>query len=125
MIDVAGIAAGAQAVAESLMVDTVTIDRASDDPTAPTRVTVYSGKCRAKAPIRAVNDTPSPGGNLNDPHRFRVDIPISVTGVKFHDHVAVTASLNPSLVGMDGFIVDPFSQTAASAQRLWCEERLR
>jgi hypothetical protein len=125
MIDVAGVASAAQQVAEALMVDSCTIDRASDDPTNATRTTVYSGKCRVKAPTRAIADTPSPVGNMNDPHRFRVDIPVSATGVKFHDHVTVTASLNPSIVGSDGFIVDLFAQSAASAQRLWCEERLR
>lgn len=113
------VVARAQRAAERLMVDTCTITRPGDtDGTFDTPVVVYSGKCR----VRDRTDLP---GETTDRHRFRVDIPISATGVRFNDRIDISASMNPSLVGSFGLVGDIFAQSAASAQRLPCELTLR
>lgn len=114
-----------QVDAESMMYDTCTITRASTDPNATTPTTIYSGKCQFKVGGRYTSVTPEDTGTSTERDRVTCKIPVSATGVDFNDKVRCDSSINPSLVGDSFFVVGLFGQTAASAQRLVCERRLR
>lgn len=126
----AGILAGGQAAAESLMTDTCVVTRGAPSsgsldpvtglPVAGTPTTVYTGKCRLTAPretVTAGSQRPS-AGDVAVTATSTLSIPISAARLRIDDRVTITASVNPSL-GATSFTVSKLlSGSHMTAQRV-------
>lgn len=118
-----------QVLAESLMLDTCTISRAGaetfDDATgtySDTESTVYSGKCRLKPSVLSADRVAQAAERQIALWPFSVSLPVDVTDVELDDVVTVTASQDPSLVGVRLRIRSVARGTYLTARRVDCEE---
>jgi hypothetical protein len=119
------LAGPAQRLAEAEMSDTCVITRASTDPESTTPTTIYSGICRVRSRARAHSDVSGEAGTRSEQDRIEVHIPVSATGVEFNDKITVSTSINPTVEDDTYYVAGLHAQSAASAQRLYCERRLR
>lgn len=119
-------------LAESLMLDTCTIKRASGETTidpdtglpTTTWATVYSGRCKIQSEA-VVTLTPKSGDHVYTVDRWMLHLPVSATGIKVGDRVSITASaLDAANIGRVFHISGLFHKTLATAQRLPVEEVL-
>jgi hypothetical protein len=121
--DVIGVLPFLRAQAESLMLDTCTINRPGAAVTDPdtgvvtnTNTLVYSGKCKVQSKNSATS-TPEAGEAEFVVVSRQVHIPVGAAVVRNNDVVTVTAStLNPSGVGrkyrVEGFTPDTYDTAA-------------
>lgn len=120
-----------RAAAESLMVDACTITRTTGETTnedtgaaTPTTSTVYTGKCRVQQSQLGADSVPADPAEVEVRLvAFEVQVPMSVTGVRIHDVVTVTASaLDPDLVGRRFSILGLAHKTHMTARRMQVQE---
>lgn len=121
--------ARAQAAAEAGMADTCTIRRVTGTSTStasgvitPTYATLYTGKCRLQQSIAQARQH-DVGEDYTLLVRFELQLPMSVTGLRVSDEVAVSASQDPDLVGRMFLVRDLFHKTDASSRRVGVTER--
>jgi hypothetical protein len=120
-----------RAKAESLMLDTIRITRATGTTTwdeqtgretAGTPTTVYQGKCRVQR-RNVAEQTPEAGERTVTTQAVEVHIPVSATGVQVGDvGTVLTASMDSELVGRRFRVTGLAHKTFATARRLRCEE---
>lgn len=129
--DVAAALPEMQAHAESLMVDTIHVQRqtgeAMDPDTlemVPTYDTIYDGPGRIQRWSGAgTAGEPVVGGREFGLDTFFVQLPITVVGPRELDKVTVTAAaLDPALVGLDGTVKSDRTKSHATKRVLLCEE---
>ena len=119
--------------AESMMVDTCTITRASGPPTFdavtgvytdPTPTTVYTGKCRVRTRSLGFlrNREVEAGERETVIWPYMVMVPVTDADVQVLDKVTVTASQDPALVGVTLRVRTAQLATNATARKLDCEE---
>jgi hypothetical protein len=116
------------------MVDACTIARAGREPvtdpdtgvvTYPTGPAFYTGPCLVQLPDVQESDVQA-GEREWTQQRARIDVPMSVTGVRVDDVVTVTRSeLDPDLVGRRYVVAGLMHKTFATARRLRCTEVVR
>ncbi|WP_255368655.1 DUF6093 family protein [Agromyces sp. CF514] len=119
---VAGAQAWGQALAESLMVDTVLIRRKGPKVLNPstgelefTWSTIYSGKCRLVLRSGVVRDVDAQS-QLLAVQGPRLDVPVAGTsGVRADDEFTITAG---ETAGVTGRVAGRFDQSLKSARRL-------
>lgn len=117
--------AGARRLAESLMVDTVTITRAgtpTPDPETgletPSTVTIYSGKAKIQT-FEPYESEPDGVAHQYVSQRLALHIPVGAGPVAVDDIATVTAApRDPAMVGRSFRIAASMNKTAATAQRL-------
>jgi hypothetical protein len=121
--DVLAILPVLRAQAESMMLDTCTIQRPGapvTDPNTgvvtPGMTTIYTGKCKVQSKDSATS-TPEAGGAVFVVVSRQIHIPAGAADVRNDDVVTVTASvLNPFGVGrkyrVEGFTPDSFDTAA-------------
>jgi hypothetical protein len=130
---IAGALPGLRAEAEALMVDTVTVDRATGDTTpdpvtledVPVFVPVWSGKARVQR-----SGALSPRDDVAGGFEFPVDslivqAPLAAVGIVSGDRLTVTAVgviSDPDLVGKVATVKGNLSKTHATKRTLVCEE---
>jgi hypothetical protein len=127
--DVAAVLPVLRAEAESLMIDTVTVDRQSGEEThfqtgavTQTYTDVYSGAAKVQATI-SQSRVAAAGEHQYTVQEYRVDIPVSAGPLQVGDRVTVTASvLDPFLAGRVYRVVELFHKSFATAQRARVEE---
>lgn len=115
--------------AESLMVDACTIRRKTGETTdtdtaavTPTYATLYTGKCRIQQ-VGGIARPTQAGEQTDWMLRLDLQLPMSVTGLKVSDVVAVTASVrDPDLPGRVFTIRGLAHKTDATARRVQIEE---
>lgn len=125
--------ADGRALIESLMTDTCTITRVDPDAPAPemdpdtleypdpTRITVYTGKCRIQIKSVIATSTDSDAGERQaTTQEFELQLPVDGTGsVSITDVAEMTAAaLDDSLVGRKFTIVARHEKSQATARRL-------
>lgn len=116
------------------MVDACTIARGGADPvtdpetgvvTYPTGPAFYTGRCLVQLPDVQESDVEA-GEREWVQQRARIDVPMSVTGIRIDDVVTVTRSvLDPDLVGRRYVVAGLMHKTYATARRLRCTEVVR
>ena len=115
-----------QALAESLMVDTVRIRRKGGTPVPDpvtgelvyTYTTMYEGKCRLvlRSGITRDVDAQSQLLAVQGP---RLDVPVSGSGdVKADDEFEILTAVDSEMVGARGRVAGRFDQSLKSARRL-------
>lgn len=116
--------------AEAGMEDACTITRVTGRTTdtttgavTPTTSTLYTGACRVQQ-----QQAQAQREDAGEDHllllRIEVQLPMSVTGLKVGDEIAVTASENDSdLVGRVFLVHDLAHKTHATARRVQCLEK--
>ena len=115
-----------QALAESLMVDTVRIRRKGGTPVPDpvtgelvyTYTTMYEGKCRLvlRSGITRDVDAQSQLLAVQGP---RLDVPVSGSGdVKADDEFEILTAVDSEMVGVKGRVAGRFDQSLKSARRL-------
>ena len=116
--------------AESLMVDTIRLERDTGattlDPVTleetPVYETVYEGKGRWQRPDTVAAETVA-GGVEFGLGRVTVQLPISVTdAARGQRATCVAAALDPALTGSVATVLAVQSKTHATMRRLACEE---
>ncbi len=125
----AAFASMGQALAESIMTDTVTISRASGysapDPAGvvtPVMTPVYEGKCRLKSTARAAGSTGVTAGEARDSlTQYVLSVPISVTTVRPGDIARVADSLDPQAPTGAYRVVGVERGSQVTARRFTCE----
>lgn len=114
-----------RAMAESLMRDTVRVERVvgMDESTGEAAYeTVYTGKAKIKAPSAANDDKTVVGASVTI-IPGRVDVPIDSGDFKVGDRVTVlTSQMNPRLTGNVYRLTAPFEGSATTATRMPIEE---
>lgn len=132
MPDIVGALPFLREQAESLMLDTCTITRASGETTidretglpTTTYTTIYTGKCKVQSEA-VVTLTPNSGDHRYTVDRWMVHVPVSAGGIKVGDTITITASaLDPANIGRKFKIVGLFHKSMATAQRIPVEEVL-
>ncbi|MFJ6293197.1 DUF6093 family protein [Streptomyces griseoviridis] len=119
-------AAAGRALAETLMTDTCLIEdlgvvtTADDGQDATTPVAVYAGKCRVKPASTAVT-TPSVNAAAQT-WQYKVSIPFGDVQLRTGLRVTVTASQDPTLVGLRLTLRNFDGGTHITARRMWCTE---
>ncbi|MEU9400544.1 DUF6093 family protein [Streptomyces sp. NPDC048242] len=119
-------AAAGRDMAESLMTDrcliedvgVVTTTDDGQDVTEP--VVVYDGKCRVKPASTAVV-TPSVNAAAQT-WQYKVSIPLGAEHLRAGLRVTITASQDPSLVGLRLVLRNFDRGTHITARRMWCTE---
>ncbi|MDT0477397.1 DUF6093 family protein [Streptomyces sp. DSM 41014] len=119
-------AAAGRAMAEALMRDTcliedlgvVTTTDDGQDLTVP--VVLYDGKCRVKPASTAVT-TPSVNAAAQT-WQYKVSIPFGDVQLRTGLRVTVTASQDPTLVGLRLTLRNFDRGTHITARRMWCTE---
>lgn len=116
------------------MVDACEIARAGREPvtdpdtgvvTYPTGAPFYRGRCLVQLPNVQEFDVQA-GEREWTEQRARIDVPMSVTGIRIDDVVTVTGStLDPDLVGRRYVVAGLMHKTYATARRLRCTEVVR
>lgn len=117
-----------QAAAERLMVDACTISRVGVAFTNPdtgeqtkTSIPIYVGKCQVKSLSGASPTEPGEAHLLL--LTLKLHIPVSATGVRPGDIVAITdATHDPELVGRTFAVKDLAHKTYATSRRLGVQE---
>ena len=115
-----------QALAESLMVDTVRIRRKGGTPVPDpvtgelvyTYTTMYEGKCRLvlRSGITRDVDAQSQLLAVQGP---RLDVPVAGSGdVKADDEFEILTAVDSEMVGVKGRVAGRFDQSLKSARRL-------
>lgn len=122
-----------RAEAESMMVDTCAITRATAGSTfnettgaytGGSTTTVYTGACRVK-PRDNADRVVQYGQEAVSFWPFIVSVPMSATGISLNDIVTVTASaLDASLVGMVLRVREVLQGSHLTARRLACERNV-
>lgn len=126
----AAVLARARIAAEAGMEDTCVIRRRTGettDPTSgvvtPTRVGVYTGKCRMQHSV-AQSQQHDVGEDFVLLQRIELQLPMSVVGLEVGDEVTMTASAyDPDLPGRVFLVRDLFHKTNATARRVQLTER--
>ena len=117
--------------AESLMVDTLIVERQTGEAMDPDTLemvpvfdTVYEGKGRIQRWDGAGSGSEPVVGSVEfGLDTFFAQLPISVVGVLAHDRVRVLASpLDDSLAGLTGTVRSAKGKTHATKRVLLCEE---
>lgn len=126
----AAAAAAGRRRAEELMADTCQIfvlgdpvlDPVTGDNTRPETLT-YAGKCRAR-PVLSTGDGRSVdvGRASETLLKHLVSIPHIADDVAANQHVRITASADPSLIGLELVVRGIARGTHITARRLVCEE---
>ena len=121
-----------RAQAESLMVDTVTVERASGttlDPDTleevPAFVPVHVGPCRVQRPGALSPREDVAGGFEFGVRAVLVQLPLSVLGVKPGDGVTVSAigsTTDPDLLGLVATVEANLTKTHPTKRTLICQE---
>jgi hypothetical protein len=127
--DIAAALPELRAQAESMMLDTVKVERqtgATTDPVTledvPTWETIYEGKGRWQRPDTVAAETVA-GEVEFGVNRTTVQLPMSATGVKRGDRATCTAStFDPDLPGTQATVLAVPNKTHAIMRRLLCEE---
>lgn len=122
--DVIGVLPFLRTQAESLMLDSCTVQRPGEPTTdpdtgavTPSLSAVYTGPCKVQQTI-AQSSNPTAGGHQFTIQDSRVDFPVAAGPLMVDDVVTVTASvLDPQLVGTVFRIVELFHKSMATAQR--------
>jgi hypothetical protein len=116
------VSARGRAAAEAGMTDTCVIKRKSGESTSggvitPTHATLYTGKCRvqSRAATRQGQDAAEAYVIVE---RHEVQLPMSVTGLREGDQIAITASGDPDLVGRVFTVRDVLRKTHLTARRV-------
>lgn len=114
-----------RALAESLMIDTCTVSRASGEPNEVTGITptveVYSGPAKSQT-YEAYEQTPESGGHSYTVQRYAAHFPVGSFTPQVGDVIEWTSCpLDPSRVGTRERITAPFSKTLATAQRVFVD----
>jgi hypothetical protein len=121
----------ARAAAESLMFSTCTIRAAGSTPvtdpetgevTFPAGATVYSGPCRVRPVTSRGGGTTEAGGAELFTFDYLVSVPFSVTDVTEGHRLAITASPDPALVGVEVEVQKVDRGEHITARRLSCSE---
>ncbi|MEV7422868.1 DUF6093 family protein [Streptomyces sp. NPDC091212] len=129
MSQVSETAAAGQEMAESLMEDRCLIE---DVPVVTTTddgqdlaipVAVYEGKCRVKPASTAVV-TPSVNA-ASQTWQYKVSIPIGPEPLRSGLRVTITASRDPTLVGLRLQLRNLDRGSHITARRMWCTEASR
>lgn len=125
------VAAG-RAAAEALMVDEVTIDRATGattlDPVTLAEVPVFAPVYSGPARIQRTNSlSPSDtvvGGFEFTTSAFLAQLPLSASGIRKGDRLTVTAiaSADADLLGLVGTVRGNLTKTHPTKRTLVCEE---
>jgi len=127
--DLVGALPALRAEAESLMIDSVVVDRQSGEDThfetgavTQTYTAVYSGAAKVQATI-SQSRVAAAGEHQYTLQEYRVDIPVSAGPLQVGDRVTVTASaLDPFLAGRVYRVVELFHKSFSTAQRARVEE---
>lgn len=124
--DVAAALPEFRAQAESLMVDTVTISRASGalDPETfePVLTEVYAGKAKVQT-YEPFERTADVGGGTATVQRYSVHIPVGAYQPLPDDVVNVTAAVHdPNLAGRQYVVRGPLHKGLATAYRLLVDD---
>lgn len=109
--------------AESLMLDTCTVRRATGalatDPDTgvdtPEMVEVYSGKCRVQS-LTAQAATPVAGGHMNTVEQLGLHLPVS-SSLRTADVATMDTSVDPDLIGLEFRMVELARGSFRSADR--------
>lgn len=117
-----------RAAAESLMRDTIRLERqtgTTQDPTTledvPTWATVYEGKGRWQRPDTVASE--SVAGEVEfGLNRVTVQLPMSVLTAARGQRATVVASADPALVGARASVLAVANKTHATKRTLLCEE---
>lgn len=129
--DIAAALPELRAHAESLMVDTCRIDRATGattiDPVTleetPVYATVYEGKARIQRSAGLTTQESTQGGFEFAVGSVVGQLPITATGIVRGDRLTVTvATLDPDLLGLVATVTTNLSKTHGTKRTLVCEE---
>jgi hypothetical protein len=122
----------ARAAAEAAMTDTCTVKRVTgqtfNEETGqhtPTFLTVYSGKCRVRAPgFHASSPTTGQATTKIVIGRVVVWLPVSTSaGVKVDDDITITAAaFDGALTGRVFRVSEQYGQSHSSSRRFVCTE---
>lgn len=115
--------------AESLMLDTCTVERPGapvTDPVTgavtPSLTLIYTGKCKVQQTLAQASN-PVAGGHSFTVQDTRWDSPITAGPFAVNDVVTITASaLDAQLVGRKFRVTELFHKSMATAQRVRVEE---
>jgi hypothetical protein len=125
--DPAAVAVEGRAAAEELMTDACRIERTgpvqtSEDGQDTKPVTLlYEGKCRVK-PAGTAAVMPSPTAPAQT-WQYKLSIPYAAgAGIHANDRVTITASDDPTLVGVRLQVRNADRGTHITARRFWCTE---
>lgn len=122
----ASTSAAGRAAVEALMTDRCRIEdvgtvTTTDDGQDQAAVTVvYDGVCRVK-PAGTAAETPSVNAAA-ETWQYKLSIPVGPEPVRSGLRVTVTASLDPSLVGLRLQVRNLDRGTHITARRMWCTE---
>lgn len=117
--------------AESLLVDTILVERKTGEAIDPTSLEltetwqqIYSGPGRIQRWAGAGSGAePVVGEREFGLDTFFAQLPITAVGPREGDRVTVTAAeLDPALVGLDGTVRSDRTKTHATKRLLLCEE---
>lgn len=125
----AGVAPFLREQADSMMLDSCTVNRPGTpvtDPTTgvvtPSLTLVYTGKCKIQQTL-AQSSNPVAGGHAFTVQESRLDFPITAGPFQVNDVVTMTSSaLDAQLVGRKFRVTDLFHKSIATAQRVRVEE---
>jgi len=130
--DIAAALPELRAHAESLMVDTVRVQRQTGtnvDPDtlaeAPAFTTVYLGKARLQRPGALSPNEQVAGGFEFDVRAVMAQLPLTATGIVAGDRVTVTAigaTTDPDLLGLVATVQANLTKTHATKRTLVCQE---
>jgi hypothetical protein len=130
--DIAAALPELRAHAESMMVDTCVVERASGETMDPDTLEMvpafapaYEGKCRVQRPSASVGGgEPVVGEREFGVQTVHFQLPLSAAGIKRGDRVRVTAvgSSDPDLVGLTATVQANLTKTHPTKRTLVCEE---
>ena len=130
--DIAAELPGLRAEAESLMQDTLTVERPDGTTIDPDTlaevlafVSVYTGKGRIQRPGSLAPHDVVAGGYEFDERALLTQLPLSATGIVSGDRVTVTAVgplTDPDLLGLVATVQANLTKTHPTKRTLVCEE---
>lgn len=123
--EIAAVLPGMRAQAETLMTDTVRVERGGGDPDPltglPVLETVYEGRGKVQS-FRAYESSRELGGATVTQGRREVHVPWDAGPFEIGDVVTVVESVSSNLVGFRARVAFPDEKTHQTAQRLLVDQ---